>query len=130
MDFINERFDPHRDKVLLIGETKAFWLNVPYIAPSVYNGRQLERIFGGDAEPEEWTQELSRLGLTLLLVSHSEIDRCHRQYGYLNLSSAQMEKLNRWLEGLPKYFDDKRGNVVLGLPPVSAERRTDLNSRS
>jgi len=130
MDFINERFDPHRDKVLLIGETKAFWLNVPYIAPSVYNGRQLERIFGGDAEPEEWTRELSRLGLTLLLVSHSEIDRCHRQYGYLNLSPAQMEKLNRWLEGLPKYFDDKRGDVVLGLPPGSAERRTELNSRS
>ena len=69
-------------------------------------------------------------GLTLLLVSHSEIDRCHRQYGYLNLSPAQMEKLNRWLQSLPKYFDDKRGNVVLAVPAVSTEHRTELNVQS
>jgi hypothetical protein len=127
MEFINQGFDPHRHKVLLMGETRAFWLNVPYLAPSVYNGQQLERIFGGDSEPEEWSQDLSRLGLTLLLVSHSEIDRYHRQYGYMNLSPVQMEKLNRWLQSLPKYFDDKRGNVVLALPIPSAERRTELS---
>jgi Dolichyl-phosphate-mannose-protein mannosyltransferase len=122
MDYINQRFDPHHDKVLVIGETRAFWLSVPYIAPSAYNGPQLDQIFGGDSGPEAWNLEFSRLGLTHLLVSNSEIERWHRQYGYLNLSPAQTEKLNHWMQGLPKSFDDNRGNVVLSLRPVSGER--------
>src|SRR5262249_37711877 len=98
------------------------WLNVPYIAPSAYNGGQLGQIFGGQTDPDSWKQEFSRLGLTHLLVSNSEIARWHQQYGYLNLSPEQAEKLNHWMGTLPKVFDDNRGNVVLSLGAVSSAR--------
>jgi hypothetical protein len=114
-DYINERLDRYHDKVLLIGETRAFWLNVPYIAPSVFNGPQLDQIFGGETGPDDWSQKLAGLGLTHLLVSNSEIERWHHQYGYLNLNKAQSEKLNEWIQKLTKVFDDNRGNVVLAL---------------
>jgi len=119
IDFINEKLDRQHDKVLLIGETRAFWLRVPYIAPSAYNGAQLDEIFGGDTGPETWNQRFSHLGLTHLLVSNSEIDKWHKQYGYLNLSPTQAEKVNEWMQGLSRIFDDNRGNVVLSLRPAS-----------
>lgn len=116
-EYLNTKLDPARDKVLLIGETRAFWVNVPYIAPSAFNGPQLDAILGGDSNPDDWTKEFSRLRLTHLLLSNSEIERWHKQYNYLNIPKEQVEKFNSWLKTLTKEFDDGRGNVVLGLQP-------------
>ena len=101
--------------MLLIGETRAFWLKVPYVAPSGVNGPQLDAIFTADAEPAAWTQRLSHLGFTHLLVSNSEIERWHTQYGYLSLPPGQGEKLSAWMHTLQKLFDDGRGAVLLDL---------------
>jgi len=118
-EYVNEKLDRQHDKILLIGETRAFWLHVPYIAPSPINGPQLDRIFGGNTGPGDWAQEFSQLGVTHLLVSKSEVERWHKQYRYLDLTDEQAEKLNRWIEALPKVFDDNRGNIVLELGPRS-----------
>jgi hypothetical protein len=122
INYINANFDKQHDKVLLIGETRAFWLDVPFIAPSAYNGGQLDRIFGGESNPDNWKQDFDKLGVTHLLVSNDEIARWHRQYGYLNLSDVQADKLNHWMHTLPKVFDDQRGNVVLSLREALSER--------
>jgi hypothetical protein len=114
-DYLNEKLDRGHDKVLLLGETRAFWLDVPYIAPSPYNGRQLNEIFGGGAQPEDWTKTLSSMGLTHLLVSNPEIERWHNQYKYLNLTDEEWARLNNWMHTLKKVFDDDRGTIILAL---------------
>jgi hypothetical protein len=114
-EFANAKLSRKHHKVLLIGETRAFWLHVPYIAPSAFNGGQLDQIFGANTNPDDWMRELSRLGLTHLLVSHSEIERWHKQYRYLDLDTTQAEKFKQWMQRLPRLFDDGRGNVVLAL---------------
>jgi hypothetical protein len=114
-DFINDKLDSHRDKVLLIGETRAFWLDVPYIAPSAYNGRQLNEIFGGGSQPVDWVKTFSRMGLTHVLISNPEIARWHNQYAYLNLTDQEWASLNTWMHTLKKVFDDNHGTVILEL---------------
>jgi hypothetical protein len=75
----------------------------------------LDAILGGDSTPDSWRQEFSRLGVTHLLVSDSEIQLWHATWGYLNLPPAQAQEFNRWLRTLKNVFDDGRGNVVLAL---------------
>ena len=114
-DYINKNLDPRHDKVLLLGETRAFWLDVPYIAPSAYNGLQLNLMFGHDSRAEDWTKTFSRMRLTHLLVSNSEIARWHEQYKYLELTDEEWLRLNRWMHTLKKVFDDDHGTVVLAI---------------
>src|SRR5262249_19678721 len=114
-DFINDKLDSHRDKVLLIGETRAFWLNVPYVAPSAYNGRQLNEIFGGGSQPVDWVKTFSRMGLTHVLISNPEIARWQNQYAYLKLTDEEWTRLNTWMHTLKKVFDDNHGTVILEL---------------
>jgi len=47
LDYVNENLDPAHDKVLVIGETRGFWLQIPNITPSAFNGPQLDEVFGG-----------------------------------------------------------------------------------
>jgi hypothetical protein len=121
-EYINKNLDAQRDKVLLVGETRAFWLDVPYVAPSAYNGPQLNRMFGGGAQAEDWTKTLSQMGLTHLLVSNSEIDRWHDQYKYMNLTDDEWARMNRWMHTLKKVFDDDHGTVVLSLAVEGAAK--------
>lgn len=121
-DYINKNLDARRDKVLLLGETRAFWLDVPYVAPSAYNGPQLNRMFGGGSQAEDWTKTLSQMGLTHLLVSNSEIERWHDKYKYMNLTDDEWARLNRWMHTLRKVFDDDHGTVILTLATEGAAK--------
>jgi hypothetical protein len=114
-DYINKNLKPERDKVFLIGETRGFWLRVPAIVPSAYNGPQLVELFGGDSTPAAWREMLAGLGVTHILVHPSEIERLRQKYGYLSLSKPEEERLYEWLRSLPKTFDDGRGTFVLAL---------------
>jgi 4-amino-4-deoxy-L-arabinose transferase-like glycosyltransferase len=113
--YVNNHLSADHDKLLLIGETRGFWLHVPYIAASSFNGPQLDAIFAGDNNPDYWMKSLRRLGVTHVLISNSELRRLHDSYGYLDLRLAQMETFNRWLNELPKVFDDGRDTAVLAL---------------
>ena len=110
--YVNEHLSPDRNRVLLIGETRGFWLRIPYIAPSSFNGPQLHAIF--DADPEHWKESLAGLGVTHLLISGPEVQRLRRN-GYLDLPSRQMEAFDHWVRGLPHDFEDGRGTFVLAL---------------
>jgi hypothetical protein len=114
-DYANEHLDPIHDRILVLGETRGMWLQIPYIAPSAFNGPQLDAIFGGNSGPNVWQQKLSRLGVTHLLISYPEFQRLHANYGYLNLPSDEMNSFNRWIQSLPLLFEDRRGTAVLAL---------------
>ena len=114
-DYVNDKLDPSRDKVLLIGETRGFWLQVPYVAPSSFNGPQLDGIFGKLSTSNEWVETLGAMGITHLLISNPELTRLHKQYGYLQLTPERMEAFDRWLQNLPHAFEDGHGTTVLTL---------------
>jgi hypothetical protein len=112
-DYVNKNLkDNHR--VLLVGETRGFWLRVPALVPSAHNGAQLVGLFGG-SNPEAWRRSLEQRGITHLLVRNSEAERLRKQYGYFALSKDEEEAFQRWLKTLQKVFDDERGTLVLAL---------------
>jgi hypothetical protein len=114
-DYANEHLDPVRDRILVLGETRAMWLHIPYFAPSAFNGPQLDAIFGGNSGPEMWQQKLAALGVTHLLISYPEFQRLHVKYGYLNLPPAGMYSFNSWGQSLPLMFEDGRGTALFAL---------------
>jgi hypothetical protein len=123
-DYANEHLDPIHDKVLVLGETRGMWLHIPYLAPSAFNGPQLDTIFGGNSGPEMWRHELAELGVTHLLISYPEFQRLHAKYNYVNLPPAGVDSFNRWVQSLPLVFQDRRGTALLALQDSSA---TDLS---
>jgi len=119
MEYVNAHLDPAHDKILVIGETRAFWLHIPFVAPSAFNGPQLDEIFGGSSEPGTWMQKVEDLGITHLLISYPEFQRLHANYGYLNLDAPHMDAFNHWLQQLPLAFEDGHGTAVLALKSPS-----------
>lgn len=113
LDFTNRHLDPARDKVLLIGDTRAIWLKVPFIAPSAYNGPQLVELFASGLDSSAWTERLRELGITHILVCSSEWQRLAESTGYFRLPDDHLDRFLRWLHTLPVMFDDHQGNAVL-----------------
>jgi hypothetical protein len=127
MEYANQHLDPVRDKILVIGETRAFWLHIPFVAPSAFNGPQLDEIFGGNSEPSAWKQKVEHLGITHLLISYPEFQRLHMNYGYLNLDTDHMDAFNHWLQGLPLAFEDGHGTAILALKNSSDISRQPIS---
>jgi hypothetical protein len=119
-EYVNRNLDPAHHKVLLMGETRAFWLQVPYIAPSCFNGPQLDTIFGG--QRDQWREALTRLGVSHLVISTSELQRLHKQYGYFGMGSDRLPAFDEWIRTLPLLFDDGRGTLVLALDEAPIEQ--------
>ena len=115
LDFANEKLDPARHKILLIGEARAVWLRIPFIAPSGFNGRQLTDLFAANVGSDVWIQRLHQLGVTHILICSSEWQRLADSAGYFRLSDDHLKLFSSWLHTLPVLFDDHRGNVVLSL---------------
>jgi hypothetical protein len=104
-EFANARLDPSRDRILLIGESRSLWLEIPFITPTAFSGPQLEQVFAPVARPEKWVQRLHEMRITHLLISFPEWERFQKGYNYFKPTDA----FNSWLRRLPLVFDDKRG---------------------
>lgn len=115
-EFANAKLDRSRHKILLIGETRALWLEIPFLAPTAFNGPQLDEVFRSNAEPAAWLTRLNQLKVTHLLISFPEWQRFQKRFGYFNPPPS----FNLWLQGLPVLFDDKRGTVLLSLPGTAS----------
>jgi dolichyl-phosphate-mannose-protein mannosyltransferase len=111
-EFANARLDASKDKILLIGESRGLWLEIPFIAPTAFNGPQLDQAFSPDVSPKEWIECLHQLGITHLLISFPEWERFQAGYNYFKPSNA----FNLWLRTLPVMFDDQRGTILLSVP--------------
>jgi hypothetical protein len=115
-EFANNKLNPEHDKILLIGETRALWLRIPFLAPSSFNGPQLLEVFAPNEEAKVWVERLHQLGVTHILISSSEWQRLADGYGYFRLADEHLNRFNVWVHMLPVLFDDHQGNVLLSLP--------------
>jgi hypothetical protein len=112
-DFVNANLHAN-ERVLLIGETRGFWLHVPFLAAAPFDAPHLKEIFSGTDE-NVWRQRLKDLGVTHILLSLPEWNRLRDNYDYLRLPPDGMSRLNTWFQSQPVLFDDSRGTVVLSV---------------
>jgi hypothetical protein len=115
LEFANTRLDAGRDKVLFIGETRALWLRIPFVAPSAYNGAQLVSLFSANGSADTWSKSLHGLGITHILICSSEWQRLADGYGYFRLGDRDLNRFLGWLHSLKLVFDDGSGNVLLSV---------------
>src|SRR5204862_1827676 len=94
---------------------RGFLSKLPAVVPSAFNGPQLVHLLGGDSGPADWDRDLTRIGITHLLLSAPEIDRLQKKVGYLALPPPQADKFRHWIHGLPRVFDDGRGTMIVAL---------------
>jgi dolichyl-phosphate-mannose-protein mannosyltransferase len=110
-EFANQKLDASRDKILLIGESRGLWLEIPFIAPTAFNGPQLDQLFALNVSSEEWIRRLHELRITYLLISFPEWERFQKGYNYFKPTN----EFNLWLRTLPVVFDDQRGTLLLSV---------------
>jgi Dolichyl-phosphate-mannose-protein mannosyltransferase len=110
-EFANAKLDPSQDKILLIGESRGLWLEIPFIAPTAFSGPQLQQVFAPGVSPGKWSQQLHEMGITYLLISFPEWERFQRGYNYFKPT----DEFNSWLRSLPVVFDDRRGTIILAV---------------
>jgi hypothetical protein len=110
-EFANAKLDGSHDKILLIGESRGLWLEIPFIAPTAFNGPQLDQVFAGDVSPEKWTRRLRAIGITHLLISFPQWQRFQKGYNYFKPPT----EFDVWLRSLPLLFDDKRGTILVSV---------------
>jgi hypothetical protein len=110
-EFANAKLDGSHDKILLIGESRGVWLEIPFIAPTAFNGPQLDQVFASDVSPQKWTRRLRAIGITHLLISFPEWQRFQKGYNYFTPPT----EFDVWLRSLPLLFDDKRGTILVSL---------------
>ena len=113
-EFANTKLDASRDRILLIGESRGLWLEIPFIAPTAFNGPQLDQVFAANVSPEEWIRRLHDLRISHLLISFPEWERFQKGYNYFKPTDA----FNLWLRSLPLVFEDKRGTILLSVPAI------------
>jgi hypothetical protein len=115
-EFANGKLDPARHRVLLLGETRAVWLKIPFLAPSALNGPQLTQVLPAAGGVNDWFAQMHRLGVTHILICSSEWQRLADAFGYFRLPDDHLKRFTDWLHTLPVVFDDRHGDVLLEMP--------------
>jgi hypothetical protein len=108
----NSKLDPERDRVLLIGETRGFWLEVPCISPSVFNGPQVEKLFLPDSRPDLWPGNFRNMRITHVIFCLPELQRL-RNRGYLNLLPDRIRNIQQWIQSQTPIFNDQQGTLLV-----------------
>jgi hypothetical protein len=81
IQFVNENVKDPKAKVLFFGEARAFYCNVEWLAPTVFNTDPLDAALRECATPKEVGERLRAQGFTHLLVNWAEFARLHKSYG-------------------------------------------------
>jgi hypothetical protein len=110
-EFANAKLDASHDRILMIGESRGVWLEIPFIGPTAFNGPQLDHVFKPDISPEKWTRRLHEMGITHLLISFPEWQRFQKGYNYFKPPN----EFDGWLRSLPLLFDDTRGTILVSV---------------
>jgi hypothetical protein len=110
-EFANAKLDASHDKILLVGESRGLWLEIPFIGPTAFNGPQLDHVFEPGVSPEKWTRRLHQMGITHLLISFPEWQRFQKGYNYFKPPI----EFDGWLRSLPLLFDDTRGTILVSV---------------
>lgn len=89
---------PAGAKVLLVGETRFFFLTRPAVAPSFLSPNPLLLLLGRSADPET-AQALIKDGLTYLLISRPELQRLAQVYHLPGATPELAEKAWQFSHG-------------------------------
>jgi hypothetical protein len=79
MEFINQNTSPE-SKILLLGESRGYYCQRDYIASTAFDVPVFQKYFKGAKDAGELAQQLSRDGITHILLNEGEFSRLQRQY--------------------------------------------------
>jgi hypothetical protein len=112
--FINQK-TPENSLVLVIGETKNYYLKRPYRIASAIDYSILKPLLKNTANLEEWISKLINKRIDYLLVNLPEFYRINNQYK--RLSDSDQKKALSYLKQLkPGFF--KNGVYVFQLKKI------------
>ncbi len=115
-DVANERLDPSRDRILLLGETRHFGLTIPHAAPSVFNRHPLVPPLVEGQSAAEIVKGLRSLGYSYLLIDPGWVERSASQYPSLAPLGAHRPELAEFIRAIgPPAATDRRGRALYPL---------------
>lgn len=81
IQFVNQNVKDPKAKILFFAEARAYYCDVDWLAPTVFNTNPLETALRECATPHETAEKLRKWGFTHLLVNWIEFQRLHKTYG-------------------------------------------------
>lgn len=102
-------------KLLLIGETRGYYLNRDYEPVSAYSRHPLVGWAGQVTSGEELVRLLRRQGLTHVLVNRGEFERLNQKYGNCMLTAREAEIVGTALAKSKRVFTEN-GVAIYELP--------------
>jgi hypothetical protein len=111
------RLDPDRHHVLMVGETRHHWLDLPHTAPTVFNVHPLVEALGAAGRPREVTARLRRAGFTHLVVDPGWVQRSAERYPSLR-EAVDSGRLAFYIRTLERPLFEERGVALYALDPL------------
>lgn len=112
----NERLDPARDRVLLVGEMRSYGLAVPRCAPTGFNVHPLVAALRADPDPAAASRALRAQGFTYLIVDSGWVARSAAQYPSLAYFRDRPGALGGYLASLGDPVDVEGGVALFRIP--------------
>jgi hypothetical protein len=100
---------PAGAKVLLVGESRSYYLKRPYQLSSAIDHGIVNQYLAGSRDAREFSAAVQRDGFTYLLVNFSELERLQERYAIM--STAEKDRLLSFLRELPSVF--RQGAVAV-----------------
>jgi hypothetical protein len=111
----NERLAPS-DKILLIGETRTYYLRVPHESDTAYDRTAIVEYAAEADSAETLARVLREKGFTHLLIHAREVERLHRQYGYMTFHEGRHAEIFQALLAQCAPVCSENGVELLQLP--------------
>ena len=93
---------PAESKVLFAGETRAFYCNRRFIAPSVNDVHPLVLFARASSTPEELQAKITAAGITHIFLNLGEAARLDKNYKLFQWDEASLRVFNAWWD---RYID-------------------------
>lgn len=114
-DWVRRRTDPHRTKLLFVGETAGYYFQRDYEPISAYDTHPITGWLGRSASPADLLRDLKAHGFSHIVWNPSELSRLQRRYDHLPLGSGELDRFRRLLAECDLRFSAS-GVTVYQLP--------------
>lgn len=107
-EYVNRRLDPEKDKLLLVGETRMNYWNIPFVSDTAYDRAHLAAVLTGTQGAMEKTKVILRKeGFTFIVLNETEMNRFRRSgYHYFDFDDSQTEtRAMEFLYSLPIVYE-------------------------
>ncbi len=97
ISFANKNI-PDGQRILLVGESRSYYLKRPYMVASPYDYSILHKFIVISDNGEEFRENLKSDGYSFMIFNKKEFDRLQKDYK--RLGDSEIEKFNRFIESL------------------------------